>query len=263
MGRQPVLFSVSTPTYFICDSGREPMLLSTGNMNYRNCQGNFRFANCTMMPAVLEYDITIQGNVITYVSPTGVAGPADNYCINASNPLAYTGFQNIMYPNIFSNGSLGHWHGFPANVHPVEVPELDTFSAFAWRYVELTASLDPCILTTYDPMDDIIAEFNDLLFRGGILAGSWTNVTQILPESPFPVHQSVLATRTREQNVFRSDIRWFLGAAAVQIITMLLILPAYYGKCPRFPNMRQNCNAYHKLCTHYTTSSTRNVCSDG
>jgi hypothetical protein len=79
-------------------------------------------------------------------------------------------------------------------------------------------------------MDDIITQFNDVLFRAGLMAGSWTNITDLLVDSKFPVHQAVGGTITREENVFHSDIKWFFGAATVQILTMLLILPAYWGR---------------------------------
>jgi hypothetical protein len=93
MGRQPLLTSEAAPFYEICVAGREPISISTGYANYRNCQGNFSFSNCTMMPAVLEYDITIQGNTITYTLPTILerVGLANDYCSNNS-VLATTGF---------------------------------------------------------------------------------------------------------------------------------------------------------------------------
>lgn len=134
-----------------------------------------------------------------------------------------------MYPYITSNGSLGNWHHLPPGKHPIEVPYGPSFSSFGYSYVEMTAGTGPCTFVSHDPMDDIIMQFNDILFRAGLLAGSWANITDLLADSPFPVHQAVRARRTREENVFQSDTRWYLGAAAVQILTMLLILPAYWG----------------------------------
>ena len=229
---QPLLTSVSTSSVELCQAGREPMLLSTGNANYRNCKGTFRFSNCTMMPAVLEYDVTIKGNTITYTSPTNlnrVAGLADNYCSNTT-VLATTGFLGLLEPYTRSNGFLGRWHHLPPGKHPIEVPFGGSFNSFSASYVEITPGNDLCTLTTRDPMDDIIMQFNDILFRGGLIAGSWAKITDLLADSPFPVHQAVQATMTKEENVFHSDIRWFLAAAAFQIFTMLLILPAYWGK---------------------------------
>jgi hypothetical protein len=228
MPRQPLLTSVSTPSWNLCNAGREPTFLQTGHANYRNCRGSFTFSNCTMMPAVLEYDITIQGNTITYTSPKiveGVAGLANDYCTIRS--MATSGLLYLIQPYIAANGRLGRW--VSSTVHPVEIPMELSFSSFALNYVTITSGRDPCTFTSRDPMDDIIKQLNDMLFRAGLLAGSWANITDLLPDSPFPVHQSVRGTITRQENVFHSDIKWFFGAAAVQILTILLILPAYWG----------------------------------
>jgi hypothetical protein len=41
--------------------------------------------------------------------------------------------------------------------------------------------------------------------------------------------QSVQAHQTETLNVFHSDLRWFAGAAAIQIVALILILPVFYG----------------------------------
>ena len=183
------------------------------------------------MPAALEYNITIRDNVITYDPPpfrSRFATVADNYCSNSS-VSATTGFISLMYPYIFSNGTLGRHTDPPAGIPPLEVPNTASFSAFAWRHLESATNTDVCTLTTRDPMQEIVSQYNDILFRSGLIAGSWVNITRLLDISPSSVHQAVQAIRTREENVYHSDMRWFLGAASVQICTMFLILPAYYG----------------------------------
>ena len=77
-------------------------------------------------------------------------------------------------------------------------------------------------------MDDIITSFNELLFRAGVTAASWPGITELMDPGSI-VHQTVQANLTKEENVFSSDSRWFLGAAAIQILTIVLILPAYWG----------------------------------
>ena len=234
IARQPLLFSLTTSSWNACTAGRKPMLLLTGHANYEKCRGNFIFSNCTMMPAVLEYDITIRGNTITYAPPTildGVAGLADDYCSNQT-VFATAGPVSLMYPLTRSNARLGRWNMsyFSPGEHPIEIPKEQTFTSFGFRYLQLTPGIDPCTFTSYDAMDDIIAQFNDLLLRPGLMVGSWSNITDSLVDSKYPVHQAVNGTITREENVFHSNIQWYCGAASVQILTMLLILPAYWGK---------------------------------
>lgn len=231
MHTQPLLTSVVYPVWEQCVNGTEPMVISTGRANYQDCQGNFTFSNCTFIPAVLEYEIAIENGMVTYEPPAIVHSSfADNYCSNYS-VLAYSGFMSIMLPNTFSNGSLGHWDPafIPPGAHPIEVADTQTFNSFSWSYVDMIAGSDECTMRTRDPMDDIIAQYNDVLFRAGLLAGSWANITELLPLSSLPVHQSVSATQIKEMNVFKSDLRWFLGAAAIQILTVVLIVPAFWG----------------------------------
>ena len=179
-----------------------------------------------MMPAVLEYGITIQGNTITYTSPTRVAGLANNYC-QLGVSATTLGLVLIIQPYVTARGHLGLWGPHGKNL--VEIPVESTFSSFALNYVEITPGLEPCTFTSRNPMDDMITVLNDLLFRSGLVAGSWANITDLLIDSPFPVHQTVQGTITRDENVFHSDIRWFVGAASIQILTIILILPAYWG----------------------------------
>ena len=179
-----------------------------------------------MLPAVLEYDITIRNHTITYqpaASYDHYVALVNHYCHNNS-VFAFVG---QMQPYISANGRLGRWDS-PSWRNRIEIPATETFNSFGIRYVESTSATDICTFTTRDPMNDIIAAFNDLLFRSGIYIGSWANMTELI-DSPFPINQSVRANRTRDQEVFHSDDRWFIAAAAVQILTMLLILPAYWG----------------------------------
>ena len=80
-----------------------------------------------------------------------------------------------------------------------------------------------------DPTSDIIFTFNQLMFRGA---------TMVAPRGPTPlpihrsdldpgvsVRQTVAALHIVTQNVFRSELKWFVGAAILELVTVLLILP--------------------------------------
>ena len=77
-------------------------------------------------------------------------------------------------------------------------------------------------------MDDIISELNKLLFRAGVLAGTWTNITQLLGPKK-TVQQVVKADLVTHEPVYSSDFIWFFAAAFVQVLALLLILPIYWG----------------------------------
>ena len=43
------------------------------------------------------------------------------------------------------------------------------------------------------------------------------------------LYQNILANETKQVEAYHSDLRWFCGAAVVQVLTMLLILPNFWG----------------------------------
>jgi hypothetical protein len=179
---------------------------------------------------VLDYDVTIRNNTISYDSASirkRAASTTEHYCYNETS-YATLGFVGLMQPYVTANGSLGQWNGLPRGKHPLETYWAESFTSFSMEYLE-SISDDSCTMNTHDPMDDIIAAFDNLLFRSAIYLGSHVDVTD-LADTPYPVHQLVQADRTQDLNVFHTDYGWFFAAAAVQTLTILLILPAYWGE---------------------------------
>lgn len=79
-----------------------------------------------------------------------------------------------------------------------------------------------------DPTTEILNIINEVMFRAGVVAG-WDNLTHGLDDG-LTASQSVKANQTLVVNVYTSDIRWFAGAAAIQVVALLLILPVFYGE---------------------------------
>jgi hypothetical protein len=53
--------------------GLEAALLTTGIINYESCSGQYVENNCTILSAVLEYDVVIRGHEITF-EPSAASG---------------------------------------------------------------------------------------------------------------------------------------------------------------------------------------------
>ena len=60
------------------------------------------------------------------------------------------------------------------------------------------------------------------------MSTSWANLTN-LTDHGLPVEQTLQANQTTTQNVYRSDLRWFAGAAALEILAALFVLPLFWG----------------------------------
>lgn len=106
---------------------------------------------------------------------------------------------------------------------------MDTMSMnrFAAQHYHVGDRVD--ILWT-DPTDDIVFVANQLMFRAGLIATNWPRgYWEGLIDPGVEVNQTVEATQEITQNVYTSDLRWYAGAAVIQIATALIILPMFLG----------------------------------
>lgn len=79
-----------------------------------------------------------------------------------------------------------------------------------------------------DPTPAIVSRFNKLMFRGAVASASWSNVTSLIDKG-LAINQTVHAVQHVDQNVFRTDLRWYAAAAVLEMVTVLLILPMFWG----------------------------------
>ena len=137
-------------------------------------------------------------------------------------PLTLTALGSFFNPLVFSNVTLGKLAG-KGQPNAVKTP---TLNEFALKYDN--SSPDPCTASYRDPTQDIVSSFNNLLFRSGVAASSFQNTTSLL-DPGISIHQSVLSNQTMTLSVFKSDLRWFAGAAVLQIIAIAAIVPIFCG----------------------------------
>lgn len=233
---KPILYSSLANYIDLCYSGREPFWIATGHANYDNCDGQFTFTNCTLLPAIVEHKIAVTGRTVTpTITPTSTEPPivalANDSCKEvfplSAQPLAVAGILNYIMPYMASNARLG---GLLDGSQSGQVKGLfaPSLNAFSMKYIQTVPNADLCTLITHDPMNDIIAMLNRVLLRAGLLAASWPDITKTI-DAEVPLHQIVHAQWTRDANVFHADFRWFFGAATIQLLTITLLLPTYWG----------------------------------
>ena len=211
--------------------GREAALLTTGVTNYESCSGQYVETNCTLSSAVLEYDVVIRGHEMTFETSAAsgrVVAEANNTFFNESakapQDVTLMGIMLLLQPSISANASLSH----TVSKGYLTDPAMDTLNLFAMQHFETSLMQTKCDVRFSDPTNDIVSMFNSILFRAGVLTGKWRNTTHLLDEG-LSVHQTVQAQQMEKQNIFHSDLRWFAGAAAIQCITIMLILPVFWG----------------------------------
>ena len=64
------------------------------------------------------------------------------------------------------------------------------------------------------------------MFRSGIATANWHNLTNLIDSGLSP-NQTIYAHQSNTRNVFNSDLRWWAGAAAFDLLTILIILPMF------------------------------------
>lgn len=86
-------------------------------------------------------------------------------------------------------------------------------------------------LNFLDPTDDILFVMNELMFRAGVMSTHHRPQENLASriDSGVSVNQKVSATQEKTQNVYKSDLRWYAGAAAIQVLTALVTLPMFWG----------------------------------
>lgn len=164
----PLIWSYVNPTWLdgtICEGGREALSIMTGIANYQDCEGAFTWTNCTMLPAVLEYDVTIEGQVLS-IDSTQRANPlvalANGTCEPRPQGMGLYEFEHTsmlalalaLVPYFFANASLGRvlYDADEPRPYPVETPRIESFNAFSLDYVEWGLGRDSCTVVSRDPM---------------------------------------------------------------------------------------------------------------
>jgi hypothetical protein len=78
----------------------------------------------------------------------------------------------------------------------------------------------------FDPTPSIVKDFNELMFRAGIATAHWPDLGNLIDPGLSP-KQRISAQQHQNLNIFRSDLRWWAGAAALDLITILIVLPLF------------------------------------
>lgn len=96
------------------------------------------------------------------------------------------------------------------------------------KYLDGENVFSASTLVFHDPTDDILASFGDLMFGSGVKAASMPNTTSLIDEGLL-LQQSVIANQTVNRNIYHADLRWFGGAAALQMVAILAVAPLFWG----------------------------------
>lgn len=157
--------------------------------NTTACQGNLVVRNCSFKPATVLYPITIDGNASTIslaagtnISDDKVLKVVDGISAFEGNNNAASGLNASTYSGFFkaladSYQSVSHM-SFGAIGYQIFVA-----GPLANRYLNITHDLN-CDLNFRDPMDDVVADIRELMFRTALASANLTSVPTDLHHVP-------------------------------------------------------------------------------
>lgn len=216
---------------------RDAVRLEVGFVAWdRTYHGKYTYRSCELVPAILEYDVEVeaeamrlprkagQGKVLQLANNTT---PVDFHDVSL---LQATTLQGLV-PWVSISNSANVSVDLSANRSPemTYAMEMLSLSPGSLKHLKPGWNIGAIpVIAFEDPTHGVVHDLNEMMLRGAAVAGSWENLRELVdPETA--VRQKRRAVQTNTQTVFRSDLSWFLGAAAIQMVTIVLILPMFWG----------------------------------
>ncbi|KAI9719375.1 MAG: hypothetical protein M1812_003446 [Candelaria pacifica] len=169
---------------------------------------------CILRPATLEYPLVSHNGTLQLQTSTS------NYTvISMSNvPDEMTGRTvlggiQLAADNTFRSSATTRWAG---------AVEWDFVSegSLATRYINESDAHHVSFtseISFRDPIPDILASFNDIMFRFALAAANSST------------KQTVPAVQKSEQNIYQSHYRYLAGALMISLFSIVTVTPMFYG----------------------------------
>lgn len=214
------------------------------------CSGHLQTVTCSLISAIAEYDVVITDGVLTFEKPPSspkIVAFANNTAITDQTidikglkvmnrgvewiKTTLSGIAGAAYLMFGVQETIGVWPDDPksgALLYPSPSPF--AFEYFA-NYLAWGQQGTACAPSWNDPRSDIMAALNELAFRTGVYAATHYDEAFLRPrvDDNLPIYYNISGMQRTPINVFRADMNYFAGAAAVELLTILIILFTFYG----------------------------------
>ena len=160
---------------------------------------------------------------------TALLGPTDSHVATMD---AFTIFLSTI---VTANATA--YFSTPVVPGDVWTPDSSSFNEYVAEWTDWEQGSDDLVFK--DPLPDVRAKMNELMFREALLSAgkSPNNITSSL-DSGLSTNQSIHAKQQKEATVYETDYRWFAAAAVLDVLTILVVLPLFWGfsRLPRHLN---------------------------
>lgn len=220
----------------------ESAKVKTGVANWQDWQGSYIQTECFLVPAILEYDVRIENRTVSLESNAASARfvrlANNTKPVNASTLPGYTILQNDTMDGITEMVQLLSQADGKAIFNTVAGQKHWTWDSTTYNLEVFRHQVWPSkgngSLQFEDPMPTVIEYFNQLFFRGATVTSSgphskpWHDAAGWI-DPGLSTYQVVQSKQISNENVFHSDLSWYAAAAVVELVTICLILPMFWG----------------------------------
>jgi len=234
-------------------SDAEAMALYTGVLDLANGTGSFNDTMCWWVPAIMEY--TVQFDNSQHVVLPGDEAPRLVSLANNTLAIPYRGDTGKRLPMTLDGITLFLTSAFNTNVTAIWTERRWAFNEGAinmqatkyggfdtntdrdaWHFTDPSAGIIRIVLNILSHMSETISNghtqhsyiqaYENMLFRAAATTATWPNLTTLIDPGLSP-YQSTVATQTVTRDVFHSNYSWWAGAAALEVLVALVVLPMF------------------------------------
>lgn len=217
---------------------QEAANLITGYWTGQDCSGFQNLTICTLEAGIGEYTFTTYRDNSSVLDHASALLP--KFIAFANNTLVnYTSDPGLNYTS--NSGSLGHLstlgglvalvrdrYNLVVYLHEDEGDNPKTYwlGVIPLEEYQTRDSLHAICPEFRDPRDDIMRSINKLMvYLGAAAATLHPSEIQDKMDQDLTVNSTVIGQVIRSHNVFHSDYRFFIGAAAIELICIAFVIP--------------------------------------
>lgn len=153
-----------------------------------------------------------------------------NYSLDAGNGFVRTTLAGIAFTGLMKYRAVEYLLPYKEQMslsNPMDAP----FNLFLWQHTLVDGGPSICVPKFSNPLDEMMAGLNEIMFRGGAHFGSIASQTELDPllDEGVRIENNVTGAVVSPVNVFESNFAYFAGAAVVQLFTIMAILVTFWG----------------------------------
>ena len=221
-------------------------VLLTGDQVAKTCAGPVNSTHCYLRSAIAEYEVRVTNGAVTLIdpaNPTFIAwanntaitnATIDRYHLRENNGSAWINTTLSGIVNAFSFAF--EFYGY-ADQPKAKSGTFNIYNSETWFEYQHTTNYQQynnhkaCTYTWRDPRPAVMAGLNELMFRTGVHVANNYDLSSLKRRLDPGVQMKYNVTGKLQSpvEVFKSDFPFFVAAAAIQQLTIVLVLSTFWG----------------------------------